>query len=66
METYRACIVFFFCSSKPIRSLKICDDKVGVKSCSCVLVVVCDGKSNLKIISYPMDVDLEYAPGIRS
>ncbi|WZZ50760.1 hypothetical protein YC2023_050867 [Brassica napus] len=53
-EAYRACIFFFICIWRPTSSLQIGDDKVDVKSCSRVLVVVCDSKSNLRIISYVM------------
>ncbi|KAF3518805.1 hypothetical protein DY000_02058923 [Brassica cretica] len=35
-----------------IVSIVISDDKLNVKSCSLILVVIPDGKSNLKIISY--------------
>ena len=37
-------VFFFICIWRPTSSLQIGDDKVDVKSCSRILVVVCDGK----------------------
>ena len=51
-EAYSAYIVFFFCSWRPICFLQICDDKINVKFCGRILVVVLDGKSKLEIINY--------------